>query len=65
MGATKEGADITGAVDGTWSSDVLLKSLNLPFDVTLSNKIVLWILSGASGNQQAASTKVMTDTVLA
>jgi hypothetical protein len=51
MGATKEGADISGAVNGTWSSDVSLESLDLPFDGTLSTKVVSRILSSASRNQ--------------
>jgi hypothetical protein len=34
MGATKEGADNPGAVNGTQSSDVLLELLDLPFDGT-------------------------------
>jgi hypothetical protein len=65
MGAIKEGADITGAVNGTWSSYVLLELLDLLFDGTLSTKVVPRILSGASGNQQGASTEATTDTVLA
>ncbi len=32
MEATKEGADITGAVDGAWSLDVLLKLRDLTYD---------------------------------
>ncbi len=63
MGATKEGADKTGAVNGTWSSDVLLKLLDLPFDGILSTEVVLSILSSASRNQQGASTGAMTDTM--
>jgi hypothetical protein len=65
MGATEEGADITGVVNGTWSSDVSLKLLNLLFDGTLSTKVIPRILSGASGNQQGASTEATSDTVLA
>jgi hypothetical protein len=64
MGVTKEGADITGAVNGTWSSDVSLKLLDLPFEGTLSTEVVPRILPGASGNQQGASTGTTTDTVL-
>jgi hypothetical protein len=64
MGGTKEGADNTGVVNGTWSSDVLLELLDLPFDSTVSTEVVLRILSGASGNQQGASTGAMTETVL-
>jgi hypothetical protein len=44
MGATKEGADITGAVNRTCSSDVSLKLLNLPFDGTLS--VCVFLASG-------------------
>jgi hypothetical protein len=57
MGATKEGADNTGAFNGTWSSDVLLKLLDLPFDSTLSTEVILRILPGASRNQQGTSTE--------
>jgi hypothetical protein len=64
MGAIEEGADNTGAVNWTWSSDVLLKLLNLPFDGTLSTEVVPGILSGASVNQQGASTRAWIDTVL-
>ncbi len=64
MGATEEGVDNTGAVNGTWSSDVLLELLNLPFDGTLSTKVVLRIFSGASKNHQGTSREAMMDTVL-
>ncbi len=64
MGATKDKAVITGVVNGTWSSDVLLELLNLPFNGTLSNEVVPRILSSVSGNQQGASTEATTDTVL-
>ncbi len=63
MGATKEEVDNTGAVNETWSSDVLLKLLDLLFDGTLSTEVVLRILSDASGNQQGASTRATTDTI--
>jgi hypothetical protein len=65
MRATKVEADITGAVNGTWSSDVLLKSLYLLFDGTLSTKVIPRILSGPSKNQQGTSTEATTDTKLA
>jgi hypothetical protein len=65
MGATEEGADITGVENGTWSSDVLLELLNLPFDGMLSTKVFPRILSSASGNQQGASTEAPMDTMLA
>ncbi len=64
MGVTKERADNTGAVNGTWSSDALLKLLDLPFDGTVSTEVVPRILSGASRNQQGAITGATTDTVL-
>ncbi len=64
MGATKEKADNTGAVNGTWSSDVLLKLLDLPFDGTVSIEVVPRILSGASRNQQGAITGATTATML-
>jgi hypothetical protein len=64
MGATKKGADCTWAVNGTWSSDVLLELLNLPFDGTLSTKVVPRILSGASENKQGVSMEATMDTVL-
>jgi hypothetical protein len=58
---TKEGVDITGVVNGAWSSDVLLESLDLPFDSTLSTKVVLRILFCVSGNQQGVSTAATPD----
>ncbi len=61
MGATKEGADNTGVVNGTWSSDVLLELLDLLFDGTSSTEVIPRILSGASGNHQGASTGAMMD----
>ncbi len=64
MGATKEGADITGAINRTWSSDVMLKLLDLPFDGTLSTEVIPRTLPGASENQQGTSMEAMTDTVL-
>jgi hypothetical protein len=41
MGASEEGADTTGVENGTWSSDVLLVLLNLPYDSTLSTTVTL------------------------
>ncbi len=64
MGATKEEADNTGAVNGTWSSDAPLKSLDLPFEGMLFTEVVPRIVPGASKNQQGASTGAMLDTVL-
>ncbi len=60
IGATKEGVDNTRAVNGTWSSDGLLKLLNLPFDGMVSTEVVPRILSSASGNQQGAITGATT-----
>jgi hypothetical protein len=51
MGTTKKGADITGAGNGTWSSNVLLESLNLPYDGTPTTTDMLRTPSGASGYQ--------------
>jgi hypothetical protein len=64
MEATEEGADNTGAVNGSWSLDVSLESLNLMHDGTVSTEVVPMTLSGASGNQQSVITEVTTDTVL-
>jgi hypothetical protein len=63
MRATKEGADKTGAVNGSWSSDMLLELLDLPNDNAVSTEVVLKILSGASGNQQGVITGATMDTV--
>ncbi len=41
MGATKKGADITGVENGSWSSDVSLELLELPFDKTPSTMVIL------------------------
>ncbi len=60
MGATKEGADNTGVANGSWSSDVSLELLNLPFDGVVSTEVTLRILSSAFG----ISTGAMTDTML-
>jgi hypothetical protein len=64
MGATKEGAYNTGALNGTWSSDVLLESLNLLFDGMVSTKVVPRTLSGASRNQKGVITGARMDIVL-
>jgi hypothetical protein len=64
MGATEEEADNTGAVNRTWSSDVLLELLDLPFDSMVSTEVVPRILSSASRNQQGAITGATTNTVL-
>ncbi len=65
MGATKKGADITGAENRTWSSDVLLKLLDMPYDGTLSTTVMLRTPFGASGYWQCTSTEEATDSVLA
>ncbi len=65
MGASEEGADITWVENGTWSSDVLLELLDLPFDSMPSTTVISRTLSGASGNQQGTSTEAKTDSVLA
>ncbi len=65
MGATKEGVDITGAKNGTWSSDVSLKLLDLLFDGMPSTTVISRTLSNASGNWQGTSTEATTDSVLA
>jgi hypothetical protein len=64
LGATEEGADNIGGVNGTWSSDVLLELLNLPFGSMLSSEVIPNILPSASGNQLGASTGATTDTML-
>jgi hypothetical protein len=65
MGATKKGADITGAENRTWSSDVLLELLNLSFDSMPSTTVISRTSSGASGKWQCTSTEARTDFVLA
>jgi hypothetical protein len=49
MGATKKGADITRAGNGTRSSDVSLESLDLPYDGRPTTTVMLRTPSGASG----------------
>ncbi len=65
MGATKKGTDITGAENGTWSSDVSLELLNLPYDGMPSTMVILRTPSGASGNWQCNSMEAAMDSVLA
>jgi hypothetical protein len=49
IGAPKEGADTTGVENRTWSSDVLLVLLDLPYDGTPSITVTLDTPLGASG----------------
>jgi hypothetical protein len=65
MKATKKGADITGAENGTRSSDVLFELLGLLYYGTPSTMIILRAPSGASGNQQCISMKAATNSMLA
>ncbi len=60
IGASKEGADTTGVENGSWSSDVLLVSLNLLYDGTPSTTVTLRTPFGASG-YQCTSTEAATD----
>jgi hypothetical protein len=64
MGATKEGVDITGAKNGTWSSDVSLMLLDLPYDGTPPTRVTLRTPSSASGYWQCTSTEAAMDSVL-
>ncbi len=64
IGATKEGADNTGVLNGTWSSDMSFELLNLPFDGTVSTEVIPRILSSASRNQQGLITGATMDIVL-
>jgi hypothetical protein len=55
VGAPKEGADTTGVENGTWSSDVSLRSLNLRYDSTPSTTVVtLDTPFGATGYQRTS-----------
>jgi hypothetical protein len=54
MGASKEGADTTGVENGTWSSDVLLVLLDLPYDGRPSTTVTLRTPFGASGYQHTS-----------
>ncbi len=60
-----KGADITRAENRTWSSDVLLELLDLPYDGTPSTMVISRTPSGASGNWQCTSTEAATDSILA
>ena len=60
VGAPKEGADTTGVENGTWSSDVLLVLLDLPYDSTPSTTVTLDTPFGAS-RYRCTSTEAETD----
>jgi hypothetical protein len=64
MGASEEGADTTGVKNKTWSSDVSLVLLDLPYDGTSSTTVMLRTPFGASG-YQCTSTEAATDYKLA
>jgi hypothetical protein len=64
IGASKEGVDTIGVENRTWSSDVLLLSLNLLYDGTPSTTATSVTPSGASGYQRT-STEAATDYKLA
>jgi hypothetical protein len=59
MGASKEGADITGEENGTWSSDVSLVFLDLPYDSMPSTTVMLGTPPGASGYQRTSTEAAM------
>jgi hypothetical protein len=56
--------DTTGVENGTWSSDVLLVSLDLLYDGTPSTTVTLRTPFGESGYQRT-STEAATDYKLA
>jgi hypothetical protein len=60
VGAPKEGADTTRVENGTWSSDVLLVLLDLPYDGTPSTTVTLDTPFGATG-YQCTSMEAETD----
>jgi hypothetical protein len=65
IGASEEGVDTTAGVEnGTWSSDVLLVLLDLPYDGTPSTMVTLDTPFGAS-RYQHTSTEAATDYELA
>ncbi len=55
IGAPEERADTTGVENGTWSSDVLLESLDLPYDGMPSTRVTLDTPFGASGYQRIST----------
>jgi hypothetical protein len=63
IGATKKGADITGAENTAWSSDMVLKLLNLPYDGTPSTTVISRTPSSASRNVQCTGTEAATNSV--
>ncbi len=52
IGAPEEGVDTTEVENRTWSSDVLLVLLDLPYDGTPSTTVTLDTPFGASGYQR-------------
>ncbi len=59
IGASEEGADTTGVENGTWSSDVLLVSFDLPYEGTPSTTVTLDTPFGASGYQRTSTEAAM------
>ncbi len=59
VGAPEEGVDTTGVENGTWSSDVLLVLLDLPYDSTPSTTVTLETPFGASGYQRTSTEEEM------
>jgi hypothetical protein len=69
IGAPEEGADTTGVENGTWSSDVLLVLLDLPYDGTPSTMVTLrtpcgrrarWRIAQAVKHQQGSKKHCIT-----
>ncbi len=60
VGAPKEGADTTGVENGTWSSDVWIVLLDLPYDGTPSATVTLDTPFAAT-RYQRTSTEAETD----
>ncbi len=59
VGALEERADTTGVENGTWSSDVSLVLLDLPYDSTPSTTVTLDTPFGASGYQRTSTEAEM------
>jgi hypothetical protein len=64
IGASEEGAETNGVENGTWSFDVLLVLLDLPYDGTPPTTVTLDTPFGASGYQRT-SAEAATDYELA
>jgi hypothetical protein len=60
VGAPEEGADTTGVENRTWSSDISLMLLDVPYDGTPSTTVTLDTPFGATGYQRT-STEAETD----